>query len=152
MIRNELQTALKDAMRARDERALSTVRLILAALKDRDIAARGTGNSDGISDEEIRGMLGKMIKQRQESASMYEQGGRPELAQQEVDEAAVIKRFLPAELDEAQTAAAVAQVIDELEAGSIKDMGRVMTELRRRHAGAMDFARASEFAKGRLCG
>ena len=151
MIRNELQTALKDAMRARDERALSTVRLILAALKDRDIAARGTGNADGIPDEEIRGMLGKMIKQRQESAAMYEQGGRPELAQQEMDEAAVIKRFLPAELDEAQTAAAVSQVIDELGAGSIKDMGRVMAELRRRHAGAMDFARASEFAKERLC-
>ena len=147
MLRPQLNDALKSAMLSKDSRVVSTVRLILAALKDRDIAARSRGVMDGISDDEILSMLQSMIKQRRESISLYEQGGRLELAQQEQDEIAIIERFLPRQLNEEEMNAAVSAVIAELGAGGIKDMGRVMAALKERHAGTMDFTKASATTK-----
>jgi len=149
-MRTRLNEALKEAMRTKDQRAVSTVRLILAALKDRDIAARGRGNMDGIADDEILQMLQTMIKQRRESIALYEQGGRLELAEQEREEIAVIERFLPQQLGEDETRDAIRGVMDEVGATGIKDMGRVMAELRARFAGRMDFGRASALAKEML--
>lgn len=147
MLRAQLNDALKAAMLSKDSRVVSTVRLILAALKDRDIAARSRGVMDGIGEDEILGMLQSMIKQRRESISLYEQGGRLELAQQEQDEIAIIERFLPRQLNEAEMTAAVSAIIAELGAGGIKDMGRVMAALKERHAGTMDFTKASALTK-----
>ncbi|SOD88973.1 GatB/YqeY domain-containing protein [Caenispirillum bisanense] len=152
MMRTRLQEALKEAMRSKDARAVATVRLILAALKDRDIAARTKGQMDGISDDEILSMLQSMIKQRRESIQLYEQGGRLELAEQEAEEITVIERFLPRQMDEAEAAAAVEAAIADLGATGLKDMGRVMTELRERHAGQMDFGKASGLVKQKLQG
>lgn len=150
MLRPSLNDALKRAMLARDARTVSTVRLILAALKDRDIAARGRGVSEGIGDDEILQMLQSMVKQRRESIALYEQGGRLELAQQEAEEIAIIERFLPRQLSEAETAEAVRVLIAELGAAGLKDMGRVMTALRERYAGQMDFSKASGIVKQQL--
>lgn len=150
MLREQLNDALKDAMRAKNQRTLSTVRLILAALKDRDIAARGKGNLDGINEDEIKQMLSSMIKQRRESIALYEQGGRLDLAQQEQEEITIIERFLPKQLDEVATSEAIAAVIRDLGATGIKDMGRVMAALKERHAGSMDFTRASALVKTAL--
>ncbi|WP_029011168.1 GatB/YqeY domain-containing protein [Azospirillum halopraeferens] len=150
MLRTRLNETLKEAMRSKDQRTVSTVRLILAALKDRDIAARTRGVSDGIDETEILSMLQTMIKQRQESITLYEQGGRCELAEQEREEIAVIESFLPKQLSEAEMTAAVSAVIDEIGATCVKDMGRTMAELRSRYAGRMDFARASGMVKQRL--
>ena len=150
MLRARLNDELKSAMKAKDQRAVSTVRLILAALKDRDIAARTKGNTDGIGEEEIADLLQKMVRQRRESIELYEQGNRLDLAQQEREEIVVIERFLPKQMSEADMAAAVAAMIDELGVGSIKDMGRVMAALKQRHAGQMDFAKASALVKQRL--
>ncbi|MCA1910099.1 MAG: GatB/YqeY domain-containing protein [Magnetospirillum sp.] len=147
MLRPQLNDALKAAMLSKDSRVVSTIRLILAALKDRDIAARSRGVMDGISDDEILSMLQSMIKQRRESISLYEQGGRLELAQQEVDEIAIIERFLPRQLNEDEMTQAVSAVIAELGASGIKDMGRVMAALKERHAGTMDFTKASALTK-----
>ena len=152
MLRPQLNDALKTAMLSKDSRVVSTVRLILAALKDRDIAARSRGVMDGISDDEILQMLQSMIKQRRESISLYEQGGRLELAQQEQDEIAIIERFLPRQLNEAEMTEAVSAIIAELGAGGIKDMGRVMAALKERHAGTMDFTKASALTKKLLGG
>jgi uncharacterized protein YqeY len=152
MLRPQLNDALKTAMLSKDSRVVSTVRLILAALKDRDIAARSRGVMDGISDDEILQMLQSMIKQRRESISLYEQGGRLELAQQEQDEIAIIERFLPRQLNEAEMTEAVSAVIAELGAVGIKDMGRVMAALKERHAGTMDFTKASALTKKLLGG
>lgn len=152
MLRQQLNDALKAAMLAKDARVVSTVRLILAALKDRDIAARPRGVMDGIGDDEILQMLQSMIKQRRESIALYEQGGRLELAQQEADEIAIIERFLPRQMDEAETNEAVAAVIAEIGAGGIKDMGRVMAALKERFAGRMDFTKASAVTKKILGG
>ena len=150
MLRTRLDEGLKKAMRARDERATSTLRLILAALKDRDIAERGKGNPDGLSDEQILGLLQSMIKQRGESIRLYEQGNRPDLAKQEADEIAVIEQFLPAQLDDDATAQAVDAVLAESGAKTLKDMGRVMALLKERFAGQMDFAKAGALVKQRL--
>lgn len=150
MLRPSLNDALKRAMLARDARTVSTVRLILAALKDRDIAARGRGVSEGIGDDEILQMLQSMVKQRRESIALYEQGGRLELAQQEAEEIAIIERFLPRQLSQAETAEAVRVLIAELGAAGLKDMGRVMTALRERYAGQMDFSKASGIVKQQL--
>lgn len=150
MLRQTLNEALKDAMRAKNSRAVATVRLILAALKDRDIAARGTGNQDGIDDATILAMLQTMVKQRRESITMYEQGGRVELAQQEREEIEVIEGFLPKQLDEAETREAIAALIAELGATGVKDMGKVMAELRGRFAGQMDFTKASALVREKL--
>ncbi len=152
MLRQRLNEALKQAMLAKDQRTVSTVRLILAALKDRDIAARGRGVTEGISDDEILQMLQSMVKQRRESIALYEQGGRLELAQQEAEEIAIIERFLPHQLSEAETAEAVRALVDEMGASGLKDMGKVMAGLRERHAGQMDFARASAIVKRQLGG
>ncbi len=150
MLRQRLNDELKTAMLARDTRTVSTVRLILAALKDRDIAARGRGVAEGVSDDEILQMLQSMMKQRRESISLYEQGGRLELAQQEAEEITIIERFLPRQLSETETANAVSALIGELNAAGLKDMGRVMAALRERHAGQMDFSKASAIVKQQL--
>ena len=152
MLRQQLNDALKTAMLAKDTRVVSTVRLILAALKDRDIAARSRGVMDGIGDDEVMQMLQSMIKQRRESISLYEQGGRLELAQQEQDEIDIITRFLPHQMSEAEIADAVAAVVAEVGAAGIKDMGRVMAVLKERFAGQMDFTKASASAKKTLGG
>ena len=152
MLRPLLTDALKTAMLSKDSRVVSTVRLILAALKDRDIAARSRGVMDGIGNDEILQMLQSMIKQRRESISLYEQGGRLELAQQEQDEIAIIERFLPKQMNETEMRAAVTAAIAELGAGGIKDMGRVMAALKEGHAGTMDFTKASALVKTLLGG
>jgi len=150
MLRNSLNDALKAAMRERDSATTSTVRLILAGLKDRDIAARPKGNSMGIGDDEILSMLQGMIKQRRESIALYEKGKRADLVDKEAAEIVVIERFLPQQMDESAAAQAIGQVIQELGATTVKDMGRIMAELKARHAGQMDFAKASALVKQRL--
>ncbi|NFV80674.1 GatB/YqeY domain-containing protein [Magnetospirillum aberrantis] len=150
MLRPQLNEKLKTAMLAKDARMVSTIRLILAALKDRDIAARTRGVMDGISDDEILSMLQSMIKQRRESISLYEQGGRLELAQQEQDEISIIETFLPQQMSEAETLEAVRAAIAEIGAGGIKDMGKVMAALKERFAGRMDFTKASAATKKEL--
>ncbi|MBB3263707.1 hypothetical protein FHW79_001303 [Azospirillum sp. OGB3] len=150
MLRTRLNEALKQAMLAKNQRAVSTVRLILAALKDRDIAARSRGVTDGIDEAEILSMLQTMIKQRGESIKLYEQGGRLELAEQEREEITVIEGFLPKQMSEEEVAAAVKTVVDEIGATCIKDMGKVMAELKARYAGQMDFAKVSGTVKQQL--
>jgi uncharacterized protein len=150
MLRQAFTDRLKQAMKAREIRTVSTIRLILAGLKDRDVAARGRGNAD-LSDVEIQRMLQAMIKQRRESIGLYEQGNRGDLAQQEREEIAVIDGFLPNQLDQAEIEAAVVGVIGETGAAGLKDMGRVMGVLRERHDGVIDFAGAGVIAK-RLLG
>ncbi len=150
MLREELNQSLKEAMRARDQQALTTVRLILAALKDRDIQARSEGQGDGIGDDEILDMLTKMVKQRREAMTLYEKGNRQDLVDKEQSEIDVIQRFLPKQLNDSELEAAVLQAIGELEAASVKDMGRVMGVLKQRFAGRMDFGRASGIAKAKL--
>jgi uncharacterized protein len=152
MLRTQFTDALKVAMRAKDGRATSTLRMILAALKDKDIAARGQGNPDGIDDASIMSMLQTMVRQRQESAELYDKGDRPELAAQEREEIAIIEGFLPKAMSAEEAEAAVAAVIGELGAASIKDMGKVMAELRARYAGRMDFGKASGVIKSKLTG
>ena len=149
MLRQELNEALKTALKARDQRAVSTLRLILAALKDRDIAAR-PAKTDGIDEAEIAELLNKMVRQRRESITLYEQGNRLDLAQQEAEEIAVIERFLPKQLSEADTSAAIDATVKELGAVSIKDMGKVMAALKARYTGQMDFGRASALVKQKL--
>lgn len=150
MIRQDLKNALQDAIRAKDSRAVSTLRLITAAIKDRDICERSKGNHDGISDDQVLGLLQTMIKQRQESIRLYEQGARLDLAEGEAQEIEVIKRFLPEQMEQSEIADAVAGVISQVGASSLKDMGRVMAKLRAEYAGRMDFAAASSMAKGSL--
>jgi uncharacterized protein YqeY len=152
MLRARLSEALKSAMKARDERSVSAVRLILARLKERDIEVRPKGNADGISDAEMVGMMQGMIKQRRESIELYERGGRPELAAIEAGEIAVIESFMPRQLSEGEMAGAVEGVIGELGASGIKDMGKVMAGLKARFAGTMDFARAGALVKAKLGG
>lgn len=151
-IRIALNDALKQAMRARDELSTSVLRLILAALKDRDIAHRTNGRDDGIPEADVVGMLQSMIKQRRESIKMYEQGGRPELAGKEAAEIAIIEGFLPKQMSEAEIKAAVDAAVAELGAATLKDIGRVMALLRERHPGSMDFAKASAAIKAALAG
>ena len=140
-------------MKAQDRRATSTLRLILAALKDRDIAARGEGGEDGgIPDEAVLDMLQKMIKQRHDSIEQYEKWGRADLVAQEAEEIEIIARFLPKQLDEDEANAAIGEVVDELGATTIKDMGKVMGVLKERYAGRMDFSKAAAIAKARLGG
>ena len=151
-LRARLNDAMKEAMKAKDAKRLATVRLILAALKDKDIAARSETSRDLLGDDDILGLLGKMIKQREESASVYRQGGRPELAENEEAEIAVIRDFMPKQMDEAEAKAAIAAVIAETGASSIKDMGKVMGALKERYAGQMDFGKASAAIKDALSG
>jgi uncharacterized protein YqeY len=150
MLRARFTEALKESMRAKTERATGTLRLILAALKDRDIAARGKGNHEGIPEEEIAQMLQSMIKTRRESITLYEQGGRVELADQEREEIAIIEGFLPKQMSEEEVAAAIRAAIAEAGATSIKDMGKVMAELRAKHAATLDMTKAGPMVKARL--
>ncbi|MBV8934602.1 MAG: GatB/YqeY domain-containing protein [Alphaproteobacteria bacterium] len=151
MLRQAFRDRLKEAMKARDSRTVSTVRLILAALKERDVAARGQGNPEALSEAEIQRMLQAMVKQRRESIALYEQGNRPDLANQENEEIAVIESFLPRQLDEGEIEAAVKAAIGEVGAATLKDMGKVMAALRERHAGVIDLGRAGAVVK-RLLG
>jgi uncharacterized protein len=148
-MREKLANALKDALKAQDKRRISTVRLIQAAIKDRDIANRGAGK-DMVGDEEILQILGKMVKQREDSARMFEEGGRIELAAQEREEIAVIRSFLPQQLGEEQVRQACAKVIEDVGADGLRDMGRCMNALKERYPGKMDFAKASGVVKGLL--
>ncbi len=150
MLRTRLSDSLKVAMKARDERSVSALRLILAGLKDRDIAARTKGAGDGIPDDEILQMMQNMVRQRRDSIALYEQGGRPELAEKEASEIAIIESFLPRQLSESELGEAVAALIAELGAASIKDMGRVMAALKERFAGRLDFAKAGAVVKSKL--
>ncbi len=149
-MRENIANALKEALKAKDQISLSTMRLISAALKDRDIAARGNDNPDGISDEEILGMLQTMIKQRSESARLYRDGDRPDLAEKEEAEIEIIKRFLPMQLNMDEMRDAIASAISKTGAGSIKDMGQVMGYLKEHFAGQMDFSAASQEVKAAL--
>lgn len=151
MLRERVTTEMKEAMKAKDTIGTSTLRLVNAAIKDRDIAAREKGNMDGISDDEILALLQSMIKQRAESIKMYEQGGRMELAQQEQEEVKIIQRFLPAQLSDAEIASAIESVITDLGCNCIKDMGKTMAALKSKYAGQMDFAKASQVVKAKLC-
>ena len=149
-LREKLNESMKEAMRAKDTRRLATLRLVLAALKDRDIAARTETSRDLLGDDEILGLMAKMSKQREESATAYDAGKRPELAAAEREEIAIIRSFMPAQMDETGINAAAAKVIAELGAASIKDMGKVMATMKERYAGQMDFARASAVVKDAL--
>jgi uncharacterized protein YqeY len=150
MLREKLTEAMKDAMRARDAAALGTIRLILAKLKDTDIAARTETSREGVAEEKILSMLQSMIKQRNESIALYAKGARQDLADKEKAEIAVIERFLPQQMDDAAVAAAVKDAIAASGASSIKDMGGVMAVLKGKFAGQMDFAKASAAVKKAL--
>jgi uncharacterized protein YqeY len=149
-LREQIMQQVKDAMKAGDKARVSALRLMQAAIKDRDIASRTDGRNEGVSDAEIMEVFTKMVKQRRESADLYEKGGRPELAAQEKAEIAVIESFMPKQLSEAETRAAIEAVMKEIGASSVKDMGRVMAELKKRHAGQIDFAQAGALAKSLL--
>ena len=149
-LRDQINEALKEAVKAKNSRKSSTLRLINAAIKDRDIAARSSDNTEGVSDDEILEILSKMVKQRVESAETYKQANRQELVDQELEEIEIIKGFLPRQLDEDESRAAVESVIKETEASGLKDMGRVMGELKARYTGQMDFGKVSSIVKDLL--
>jgi len=151
MLREQIDTGLKTAMKAKDAKLrVTTLRLINAAIKDRDIAARGEDRCDGVSDEEILAILTKMVKQREESAAAFEKGGRPELAEQERSEIDVIREFLPRQMSDDEIKAAVSEVIKEYDASGLKDMGKCMGALKERFNGAMDFGAAGKVMKEKL--
>ena len=150
-MRSRVLTALKDAMKSKEADRLSTLRLINAAIKDKDISLRGTpAEEEGVSDSDILAILGRMVKQRQESARAYEEGGRLELAEKERTEVKVIEDFLPKQLSEAEAAAAVDDAIAEVGANSIRDMGKVMGVLKGKYTGQMDFGAVGPIVKGKL--
>lgn len=150
MIREQIKSVLKEAMIAKNSHKVSTLRLIMAAIKDRDIAARVKDNPDGIKDDEILSLMQSMVKQRRDSITMYENGGRLELAEQEASEIKIIEDFLPKQMSEDEIATVVDSLITELGATSLKDMGSTMAALRERFAGQMDFGKASAIIKARL--
>jgi uncharacterized protein len=151
MLRDAINNALKDAMKAKDERRVSTLRLVNSTLKNADIEARGQGKAP-LGDDEVLGVLQKMIKQRHESIELYDKGGRPELAQQEREEAAIIAAYLPQQMSEDDVAVAIAEAIRDTGATGIKDMGKVIAALKGKFAGRMDFGRASGLVKATLTG
>ena len=148
-MRETITAALKAATKAQDKRRISTLRLVSAAIKDRDIAARTAGKGEA-TDAELLDLLAKMIKQREESQKIYADAGRAELAQQEAEEIAIIREFLPKQLSGAEMEQAIAVAISKTGAASVKDMGKVMAELKSGYAGQMDFARASAAVKAKL--
>lgn len=150
MLRDQLKNDLKSAMREKDMTRVGTLRLVLAAIKDRDISARGAAAGDEDDDGAITDILTKMVKQRQESIRAYDEGGRCELAERERAEIAVIETFLPKQLNEAEIEQACRRVVTELGADSLKDIGRCMGALKERHAGQMDFSKASAQVKAIL--
>ena len=150
-LRATINDALKDAMKAGDKRRISTLRLMNAAIKDKDINSRTDGHDSALTpDIGLVDLFGKMVKQRQESVAIYEQGGRPELAEAEREEIAIIQSYMPKQLSEDDAKAAVAAAIKKVGAASIKDMGKVMAELKAKYAGQMDMARAGAIVKGQL--
>ena len=149
MLRTRLSEALKDALKSKKDRVVHTVRLVLAALKDKDIAARPKGIT-AIPDEEILQMMTGMVKQRRESIEMYEKGGRPEMAKAEQEEIDIIQGFMPRQMDEAEQSAAIKAAIAQTGASSVKDMGKVMAALKEKYAGQMDFSKASALVKANL--
>ena len=149
-LRDRIGAALKDAMKSRDAERLSTLRLINAAIKDKDIALRGEGGDATVGDPEVLAILGRMVKQRQESARAYEEGGRLELAEKELAEVKVIEEFLPRQLAEDEIGAAIDAAVAEIGASSIRDMGKVMAVLKSKYAGQMDFGAVGPMVKDRL--
>ena len=149
-MREQFTTMMKEAMKAGDKRRLATVRMIQAALKDKDIEARGTGKT--VSDDDILAMLQKMVKSRQESADIYAKAARPELAQQELEEIAIINEFLPRQMSEDEMKLAIDAAVAETGAASMKDMGKVVGALKAKYTGQMDFAKASAMVKAKLSG
>ena len=152
MLRDDISSALKSSMKEKDPVAVSTLRLIQAAIKDRDIAARSNGVDDGISDDQILQVLQTMVRQRHESIEMYKRGNRDELAEREAQEIKVIQGFMPRQLNETETEAAIDEVVAATGAKSIKDMGKAMGALRERYAGQIDFGKAGAALKARLAG
>ena len=150
MIREDLKKALVDALKTKNEKKTATIRLINAAIKDKDIEARPKGITDGIDDTAILSLLQSMVKQRKESIEMYKQGGREDLVASEQAEIDIISAFLPQQMNEEETKKAIEAVIQELGASSIKDMGKVMGALKAKYAGQMDFSIASGLIKGLL--
>lgn len=150
MLRESISQALKEAMKSKDQRRVSTLRLMNAAIKDRDIAARAEDRCDGVSDEEVLQILAKMVKQREESSKTYEEAGRLDLADAERAEIEVIKEFLPRQLSDEETESAVREVVAELSAENLKDMGKCMGALKKKYTGAMDFGRAGAIMKEML--
>ncbi|WP_323767930.1 GatB/YqeY domain-containing protein [Marinovum sp.] len=149
-LRAEITSALKQAMKDKDARRLSTLRLISAAIKDREIALRGSGEEETLGEADVLAILGKMVKQRQESARTYEEGGRLDLAERELAEIEVIEEFLPRKLDDKEVAAAIDAAVAEVGASSIRDMGKVMGALKARYTGQMDFGAVGPQVKARL--
>ncbi len=149
MIRDDINNALKGAMKAKNERAVSTLRMVNSTIKNADIEARGHGKGP-LGDPELLSLLQKMIKQRQESVELYDKGGRPELAAREREEIAIIASYLPKQMSEEEIKAAIAEAIKETGAAGMKDMGKVIGALKAKHAGKMDFAQASALVKGML--
>lgn len=150
MLREELTEAMKVAMRNKDKRRLTTIRLVLAAIKDRDISMRSEAGSNGVEDSHIIEILSKMVKQRRESITAYEEAGRLELAEQEKDEMKIISEYLPKQMSEDEIMAAVDAAISETEATGLKDIGKIMALLKAAHAGEMDFAKASAATRNKL--
>lgn len=150
MLRDKIHDALKQAMKARSQKRVSTLRMVLSAIKEREIAKRGGEGPSEPDEAEIVSLLGKLVRQREESAVLYERGGRPELAAAEREEIVIIGEFLPRQLNEEEMRAAVEAVVAEEGAVSVKDMGRVMAALKARHAGQMDFGKAGAVVKGLL--
>jgi uncharacterized protein len=151
MLRDDINNAVKEAMRAKDERKLSTLRMVNSTIKNADIAARGEGKPP-LSDADLLGVFQKMIKQRQESVELYDKGGRAELAAQEREEIAIISAYLPQQMSEADVKAAIAAAISETGASGMKDMGKVIGVLKTKYAGQMDFGKASGMVKAALTG
>ncbi len=152
MLRETLSEAMKTAMRDRDARATATIRMVMAAVKQADIEARPKGNAGGVSEEDIAGIMQKLIKQRRESIVLYQQGNRQDLVDQETAEIAIIERFLPTQMGEPEMIAAIDSLATELGATNIKDMGKVMAGIKAKYAGQMDMARAGALVKSRLGG
>lgn len=152
MLREQITEAVKDAMRNREAETVSTLRMILAGIKDKDIAARPSGNANGIGDPEVLALLQSMVKQRRESINLYRQGNRADLVAKEEGEIAVIERFLPKQMDAAETDAAITAAIAEAGAASIKDMGKVMAALKAKYTGQMDFSAVGPAVKAKLGG
>ena len=150
MLRQAFTDRLKEAMKSKDSRVISTVRMIIAGLKERDVGARGQGTVGGVSEDEIRRMLQAMIKQRRESIALYERGNRADLVQQELEEIVVIESFLPRQLGVGEIEAAAITAIAETGATKLSDMGKVMAALRERHAGAIDLGKAGAIVRRRL--
>ena len=149
-LRARINAAMKQAMRDKATARLSTVRLINAAIKDRDIAARSEGNDEGVDDAEVLAILGKMTRQRQESAHTYEEAGRFDLSERELAEIKVIEEFLPRQLSQEEIEAAIAVAVDDIGASSIRDMGKVMGALKAKYTGQMDFGAVGPMVKGKL--